>query len=118
MKCGVCKKYMPTATQGYGVCSAPASYFPVKAEDTCHFILPKPTVCKDCGRFGKDTACMGVSENDPIYIDGERCGGFIDSQIEALEQEVFNFFMSHDGDKEVTKAMILGMIEKMELPWE
>lgn len=118
MKCGVCKKYMSTATKGYGVCSAPTAYFPVEAEDICHFIPPKPTVCRDCGRFGEDTACMDVSENDPIYIDGERCSGFIDSQVEALEQEVFNFFMSHDGDKEVTKTTVLGMIEKMQLPWE
>ena len=58
-----------------------SSYFPINCKDDCHFLPRKKELyCKDCSRLGCDTACMTARENDKVYYNGQRCGGFIEKK--------------------------------------
>lgn len=89
LKCKDCEKYMPTATEGHGICSMPASWFPTEADDNCHYISTEELKCKDCSRFGNDYACFTVDEND----NAEDCFGFIDIQEENVYNALWKWFI-------------------------
>ena len=84
MKCGKCKFKINignTEETGAAFCSRVPSYFPNFCIDDWLF-LPrnKQLDCKDCSRLGRDAACMTARENDKVYNNGQRCGGFIDKK--------------------------------------
>ena len=102
MKCKECEKYWKIADPQNGVCSLPQSYFPVNADDECHYKNNKPLTCKDCDRFDTDAACMTVSENDPV----NDCPGFIDINQAAIEQAMLNMFARGRYSREVMMDLI------------
>lgn len=53
----------------------------------------KELYCKDCSRLGRDTACMTARENDKVYNNGQRCGGFIDKKEDEFT-EILLFWKS------------------------
>lgn len=105
MKCKNCKKYIPIATSGHGVCSLPSGYFPTEAENNCHYISDSIT-CKDCGRFRTDSLCMTVNEDD----DASHCGGFIDIH----EENVLDAFRVWLSRGKYSREKVLRLCDKFE----
>ena len=97
MKCGKCKFKINignTEETGDAFCSRASSYFPINCKDNCHFSPRKKELyCKDCSRLGRDTACMTAKENDKVYYNGQRCGGFIDKKEDEFT-EILQFWKS------------------------
>ncbi|RGY82365.1 hypothetical protein [Dorea sp. AM58-8] len=95
MKCGKCKFKINignTEETGAAFCSRVSSYFPINCKDDCHFLPRKKELyCKDCSRLGRDTACMTARENDKVYYNGQRCGGFIDKKEDEFT-EILQFW--------------------------
>ena len=69
-----------TEETGAALCSRVPSYFPINCKD-------------DCPRLGRDTACMTARENDKVYNNGQRCGGFIDKKEDEFT-EILLFWKS------------------------
>lgn len=90
MKCGKCKfknNIGNIEETGAALCSRVPSYFPINCKDNCHFLPRKKELyCKDCSRLGRDTACMTARENDKVYNNGQRCGGFIDKKEDEFTE--------------------------------
>lgn len=95
MKCRICKYKQDigsTKETGAALCARNTAYFPVKVEDSCHFIPEKrELLCRDCERFGEDFACFTQRETDPVYEEGEMCTGFIDRK-EQMFKEILLFW--------------------------
>lgn len=107
MKCGKCKfknNIGNTEETGAALCSRVPSYFPINCKDDCHFLPRKKELyCKDCSRLGRDTACMTARENDKVYNNGQRCGGFIDKK--KMNSQRFYCSGNHRGGMSAPKSI-------------
>ena len=100
MKCEKCKFKINignTEETGDAFCSRVSSYFPIN--------------CKDCSRLGRDTACMTAKENDKVYYNGQRCGGFIDKKEDEFT-EILQFWKSQGWYERAKIDRMLDEFEK------
>lgn len=70
---------------------------------TAIFTKEKELYCKDCSRLGRDTACMTARENDKVYNNGQRCGGFIDKK--KMNSQRFYCSGNHRGGMSAPKSI-------------
>ena len=93
LHCGECEKYMKFGDDGkHGVCSLPECYFPVTAEDECHYLSDRPITCKMCSHFSVDAACMTAEADD----NATNCCGFHDKREDDICQ-VFIEWLQEGG---------------------
>lgn len=99
--CKDCEKYMTTQDKDTGICSLPYSWEPVKAESACHYLVAKRYYCKDCSRFGYDTACSWALEYD------EACRkGFVSKASSEIENILWDMYLHGENIDEVIRNLV------------
>ena len=115
MKCEKCKFKINIGNieeTGDAFCSRVSSYFPINCKDNCHFSPRKKELyCKDCSRLGRDMAYMTAKENDKVYYNGQRCGGFIDKKEDEFT-EILQFWKSQGWYERAKIDRMLDEFEK------
>ena len=87
LHCKDCEKYYKFGGDGsHGVCSVPASFFPVEAGMPCVYLNPPKKTCSMCSHFDNDTACMTQEADDTF---ASECGAFDDKGEWELEKILF-----------------------------
>lgn len=117
MRCYKCKSFCTignTAETGQGLCSFTGNYFPVHQYDQCH-LRPGDLQCKDCDRWGNDTACMTCAEDDSAYHNGHLCPGFIDRN-EVVISNALMLMRMRGFDYHAKIQEILQNVDEAELP--
>ena len=71
----------------------------------------KSCIAKTVQDGGYDTACMTARENDKVYYNGQRCGGFIDKKEDEFK-EILQFWKSQGWYERAKIDRMLDEFEK------